>query len=190
MSIEASENLSKNICFNFTKFTNDPSVVNPNIPVEDQEIETKEELPKIEEKASTSSSGKIYHDVIDIKESQSVMEELKSAIEMCRHSTERKTLDDDEVHELWFNLLDVFIPLQRALRYGFFGKVLLCFENLIYFRWFQNHLQEHQLNLKRRIFLIQMKVIQMKKKKLEMNFKLKLKKLEMKLQKLLKILLI
>jgi hypothetical protein len=53
------------------------------------------------------------------KESRDLIKELRTAINLCGQNSERKTLDDAEVMQLWFKLLDTFLVFQRKLRYGY-----------------------------------------------------------------------
>lgn len=63
-------------------------------------------------------------DVIEVDVSKEMMKELGTALHMCTHNSQRKTLDDAEVQNLWFEMLDVFVHMLRRLKYGFRNSIL------------------------------------------------------------------
>ncbi|KAL9647656.1 hypothetical protein ABK040_015146 [Willaertia magna] len=108
----------------FNRITDDPAVYTPNEPLLEQKKEM-EKNPKIKLPAVTAEEGVDLSenanlcDVLLCEESRSLVKELKTAINLCCENSERKTLDDFEVRQLWFKLLNIFLGLQRKLRYGY-----------------------------------------------------------------------
>ncbi|EFC37038.1 hypothetical protein NAEGRDRAFT_82025 [Naegleria gruberi] len=52
--------------------------------------------------------GSIFLQVEDLPESKKIRKELAVAISMCKRNTTRKTVDEKQVKQLWFKLLDQF----------------------------------------------------------------------------------
>lgn len=112
----------------FNLITDDPPVFTPNEPIEDQKQilakKPKKRLPKVTKSQGYKENAELC-DVLVCEESKNLVKELKTAINLCSENSERKTLDDSEVRQLWFKLLNTFTLLQRQLRYGFLeGKPL------------------------------------------------------------------
>ncbi|KAG2377509.1 hypothetical protein C9374_009025 [Naegleria lovaniensis] len=118
------ESISKD----FNLITDDPPVFSPNEPIEDQKKllakKPKKRLPKVTKSQGYKENAELC-DVLICEESKNLVKELKTAINLCSENSERKTLDDSEVRQLWFKLLNTFMLLQRQLRFGFLeGKPL------------------------------------------------------------------
>lgn len=60
--------------------------------------------------------------VEELEESKQVEEKLRIALGMCKRNTARKTLDEKDVRQLWYTLMDKFIIPRRQLYYFFSGK--------------------------------------------------------------------
>lgn len=60
--------------------------------------------------------------VEELEESKQVEEKLRIALGMCKRNTARKTLDEKDVRQLWYTLMDKFIIPRRQLYYFFIGK--------------------------------------------------------------------
>jgi hypothetical protein len=58
------------------------------------------------------------------KECRDLCKEVDTAIKMISHNGDRKILSSEEVEELYFMLLDRFVTLLRAYRYGFLNMKL------------------------------------------------------------------
>jgi hypothetical protein len=122
------EQLFDTIAHNFSRITNDPAFYIRNVPMADQDEDMKQK-PKIELVKVTRKRGTDFKkDTIDVlmcKESRELIKELKTAINLCGQNSERKTLDDAEVNQLWFKLLDTFLLFLRRLRYGYVNRKAL-----------------------------------------------------------------
>nr|CAG4710283.1 unnamed protein product [Naegleria fowleri] len=58
--------------------------------------------------------GPVALKVEDLPESKKIRKELAVAISMCRRNTQRKTVDEKQVKQLWFKLMDQFnVPLSE-----------------------------------------------------------------------------
>ncbi|KAL0486884.1 hypothetical protein AKO1_001214 [Acrasis kona] len=102
----------------FNKVTNDPPIYMRNIPLNDQNIDSKLDLPWVTRKRGCENTRDLV-DVVVCKEARDLIKELRTAINLCGQNSEKKTLDDAEVKQLWFKLLDTFLIFQRKLRYGY-----------------------------------------------------------------------